>query len=149
MGCFYEINDTLLLTKEQGFPSDILNIERHRKNPVTLEEVEGKIFHFAAKPNARAYQLDPVRVYLFERTTSDDPAKNDKWLAWGRVFIESVTMERKRDLPPTDPSGPIGFKSKDWMTSGTFRIFDIYDPEYQEIFTLHEAPEIWNYFGKG
>jgi len=27
MGCFYEINDTLLLTKAQGFPSDILNIE--------------------------------------------------------------------------------------------------------------------------
>ncbi len=45
MGCFYEINDTLLLTKDEGFPSDILNIERHQKNPVTLKDVDGKGVH--------------------------------------------------------------------------------------------------------
>ena len=81
MGCFYEINDTLLLTKAQGFPSDILNIERHLKTPITLKDVEGKIFSFKNKPAARAFQLDPVRVYLFENT------KDDKWLGWGSVFI--------------------------------------------------------------
>lgn len=143
MGCFYEINDTLLLTQEQGFPSKILNIERHRENPITLDEVKDKIFHFASKPAARAYQLDPVRVFLFERTA------NDKWLGWGKVFIQSITIERKKDLPPTDPSGPIKFDAGDWVTSGTFRIIEIYDPKYQKIFTLNEAPEIWNYFGKG
>ena len=140
MGCFYEINDTLLLSKEQGFPSDLLNIERHQKNPVALKEVEGKIFHFENKPAARAFQLDPVRVYFFERT------ENDKWLGWGRVFIQSLTIERKKGLPPTDPAGPISFKAGDWVTSGSFRIIDIYDPEYQKIFTLHEAPKAWNYF---
>ena len=142
MGCFYEINDTLLLTREHGFPSDILNIERHQKNPVTLKDVEGKIFSFNNLTAARAFQLDPVRVYLFERTP------NDKWLAWGKVFIQSLTIERKKGLAPSDPTGPISFKAEDWVTSGTFRFIDIYDPEYQKIFTLHDAPKAWNYFGR-
>jgi hypothetical protein len=143
MGCFYEINDTLLLTKDQGFPSDILNIERHLKNPVTLKDVEGKIFSFKNKPGARAFQLDPVRVYLFENT------EDGKWLGWGRVFIQSLTIKRKKGLKPSDPAGPISFNSGDWVTSGTFKFIDIYEPKYQKIFTLHEAPKIWNYFGKG
>jgi hypothetical protein len=142
MGCFYEINDTLLLTKDQGFPSDLLDIERHRRDPITLRDVEGKIFSFRNKPAARAFQLDPVRVYLFESTP------DDKWLAWGRAFIESITIERKPGLAPTDPTGSISFKADDWITSGTFRIFDLYDPAYQETFTSHEAPAAWNYFAK-
>ncbi len=142
MGCFYEINDTLLLTKDQGFPSDILNIERHQKTPVTLKDVEGKIFSFRNKTSARAFQLDPVRVFLFELT------ENDKWLGWGKVFIQSLTIERKKGLAPTDPAGPISFNAGDWVTSGTFRIIEICDPDYQKVFTLHEAPKAWNYFGQ-
>lgn len=42
MGCTYEINDTLLLTKAQGFPSDILNIERHQKSPITLQDADAR-----------------------------------------------------------------------------------------------------------
>ena len=143
MGCSYEINDTLLLTEDQGFPSDLLTFEKHRKKPITLKDVEGKIFSFRNKPVARAFQLDPVRVYLFEST------KNDKWLGWGRVFIQSLTIERKKGLAPSDPNGPISFNPGDWVTSGTFKFIDIYDPKYQKIFTMHEAPEAWNYFGKG
>ena len=143
MGCFYEINDTLLLNKDQGFPSDILEIKRHQKNPVTLKDVEGKIFSFKNKSAARNFQLDPVRVYLFERT------EDGKWLGWGRVFIQSLTIERKKGLMPTDPNGEISFNSKDWVTSGTFRIIEIYDPEYQKIFTMHEAPRAWGYFREG
>jgi hypothetical protein len=143
MGCFYEINDTLELTKAQGFPSDILNLESHRKNPVTLKDVEGKLFSFRNKPAPRAFQLDPVRVYLFEHT------EDNKWLGWGRVFIQSLTIERKKGLPPSDPSSLISFQSEDWVTSGTFRFIEIYDPEYQKIFTVHEAPRVWNYFGQG
>lgn len=143
MGCSYEFNDTLLLTEAQGFPSSILDIERHRKNPVTLDDVRGKVFSFSNKPAARAFQLDPVRVYLFENT------KDDKWLGWGKVFIQSLTLQRRPGLPPSDPAGPISFNAGDWVTSGTYIIIEIYDPEYQEIFTTHEAPEIWNYFGGG
>ena len=133
MGCFYEINDTLLLTKDQGFPSDILDIERHQKKPITVADVKGKLFSFRNKPAARAFQLDPVRVYLFENT------KNDKWLGWGRAFIQSLTIERRKGLEPSDPAGPISFNASDWVTSGTFVIIDIYDPQYQKIFTSHEA----------
>ncbi|MBL4604592.1 MAG: hypothetical protein JKY02_02710 [Flavobacteriaceae bacterium] len=63
MGSFVEINDTLQLTDEQGFPVDIFNLEKHRKNPITLKDVEGKIFEFKNKPSARIFQIDPVRVY--------------------------------------------------------------------------------------
>ena len=105
MGCFYEINDTLLLTKDQGFPSDVLDIEKHQKKPITLADVKGKLFSFRNKPAARAFQLDPVRVYLFENT------KNDKWLGWGRAFIQSLTIERKKGLAPSDPAGPISFNA--------------------------------------
>ena len=140
MGCFIEINDTLLLTKEQGFPSDIFNIENHKRKPVTLKDVEGKIFHFKDKPAARIFQLDPVRVYFVERTD------NDKWLFWGRVYIQSLTVKRKENAPPD--TGSISFNPKDWLTSGSYKIIDVYDPEYQKIFTSHEAPPAWNYFGK-
>ena len=102
-----------------------------------------QIFSFKGKPAARAFQLDPVRVYLFENT------EDDKWLGWGRVFIQSLTIKRKTGLAPSDPAGPISFNAGDWVTSGTYVFIDIYDPEYQKIFTLHEAPKIWNYFGQG
>lgn len=64
-------------------------------------------------------------------------------------FANQRDFERKKGLPPTDPAGPISFNAGDWVTSGTFRIFDICDPDYQKVFTLHEAPKAWNYFGQG
>jgi hypothetical protein len=139
MGCSYEINDTLLLTKAQGFPSDILDIEKHQREPITIDAVDGMMFEFAGKPAARAFQLDPVRVFLFERTP------NDKWLGWGHVLIEELTIVRRPELPPSDPSKPI-FDAGQWLTSGKFRIITLYDPEYQKIFTTHESPAAWNYF---
>src|SRR5215210_471966 len=116
MGCFYEINDTLILTADQGFPSELLNVDKHRKNPVTLKDVEGKIFSFRNKSAARAFQLDPIRVYLFEFTS------NGKWLAWGKALIQSLTIERKKGLPPSDPSKSVDFNPKEWVTSGTYRL---------------------------
>ena len=49
MGCMYELNDTLLLSPDQGFPTNVFNYERHVKNPVTMKDVEGKIFEFLGK----------------------------------------------------------------------------------------------------
>lgn len=139
MGCFYELNDTLLLTEAQGFPSKLLNRDAHVRKPVTIKDLQGQVFKFAGKPAARAFQLDPVRVFLFERT------ENDKWLGWGHVLIQSLHIEHK----PTgvkDPNNPIKFEPGDWMTSGTFKFLTIYDPEYQEFMTKNEAPAAWNYF---
>lgn len=143
MGCFYELNDTLLLSEDQGFPSNVFNYEKHLKNPITLKDVEGKIFHFKNKPAARAFQLDPVRVYFVERT------KNDKWLFWGKVLIQSLTIEKiKKQEKDENSKNPIAFDAGDWITSGTYKILEVYDPAYQKQFTMHEAPAVWNFFGK-
>ncbi len=139
MGSFFEINDSLVLEHDQGFPSDVFNYERHIVNPVTLADVEGKIFHFKNKPAARAFQPDPVRVFLFENTP------DGKWLAWGKVFIQSLTIEHVKES--VDPDNAIKFNPGDWLTSGTYKVIEVYDPEYQKIYTSHEAPAAWNFFG--
>ncbi len=132
MGSYVEINDTLQLTTEQGFPVDILDLEKHRKSAVKLSDVADRIFEFNDKPSARIFQLDPVRVYYVHNI-------NGKWLFWGRVFIQSQHIHKKL--------GPDGsWKEGDWVTSGTYKIIDIYDPAYQEAFTRHEAPLDRNYF---
>ena len=132
MGSMVEINDTLQLTTEQGFPSDILDLEKHQSDPVTLDAVKDRIFTFKDKPSARIFQLDPVRVYYVHNI-------NEKWLFWGRVFIQSETIYKKLD---SDGNWNVG----EWLTSGTYKIIDIYDPEYQRKFTLHEAPADRNFF---
>jgi hypothetical protein len=139
MGCSYELNDTLLLSESQGFPSDIFNYERHVRDPITLKDVEGKIFNFYDKPAARAFQLDPVRVFFFQNTPEG------KWLAWGKVLIQSLHIEHRGNTK--DPDNAIKFEPGDWMTAGTFKILEVYDPDYQRIFTNHEAPAAWNFFG--
>ncbi len=125
MGSMVEINDTLQLTTEQGFPSDVLDLARHRANPVTLSDLKDRLFTFANKPNARIYQLDPVRVYFVHNI-------GGKWLFWGHVFIQSLSITK-------DAKG-------NWITGGTYKIVEIYDPQYQETFSRHESPPGAGYF---
>lgn len=132
MGSFLEINDTLQLTTEQGFPDAILDREQHCKQPVSLDLVAGKLFKFHSKPSARIFQLDPVRVYFVHNI-------DGKWLFWGHVFIQSLTIAKK-------PGPAASWKEGDWVTSGTYKINDIYEPKYQKTFTLREAPADRNYF---
>lgn len=132
MGSFVEINDTLELTTEQGFPSDLLDLKKHLKKPITLADVQNTIFEFKNKPAARIFQLDPVRVYYVHNI-------NGKWLFWGRVFIQSETIYKNVDAKGN-------WKEGDWLTSGTYKIIDVYDPQYQKMFTLHEAPPGKNFF---
>jgi hypothetical protein len=139
MGCAYEINDTLLLSEAQGFPSDVFSYEQHVKSPITTKDVEGKVFSFNSKPTARAFQLDPVRVYFVENTPAG------KWLVWGKAFIQSLHIEHVKN---SAGDNPIQFIPGDWMTSGTFKVVEVYDPEYQKVFTDHEVPAVWNFFGK-
>lgn len=132
MGSMVEINDTLQLTTEQGFPADLLDLKKHQKHPIKLGDVQDTILEFTGKPSARIFQLDPVRVYYVHNIKG-------KWLFWGRVFIQSETIYKN-----VDAKGK--WKEGDWLTSGTYKIIDIYDPEYQRVFTLHEAPPDRNYF---
>lgn len=132
MGSMVEINDTLQLTTEQGFPADLLDLKKHQKQPVKLSDVQDTIFEFKDKPSARIFQLDPVRVYYVHNI-------DGKWLFWGRVFIQSETIYKNVDAKGN-------WKEGDWFTSGTYKIIDVYDPKYQKMFTLHEAPPDRNFF---
>ena len=72
MGSYVELNDTLQITKEQGFPEE-LDWKQHLKNPYTAEQFKDRVFEFHNKPNVRNYHMPPVRNFLVENT-------NGKWL---------------------------------------------------------------------
>jgi len=111
MGSIIEINDTLQLTKEQGFPVE-LNLERHLKTPYKSEDFSDKIFEFKNKPEIRIYQAPPVRNFLVEN-------REDKWIYWGLVYIFEITHDYAKKI-----------------TSGKFKIIYIYFPE--EMKKVHE-----------
>ncbi len=104
MGSFIEINDTLQLTLEQGFPKE-LDYEKHTKHPLTAKDFEGKVFEFRDKPSIRIYKAPPVRNFLVQNIEG-------KWLYWGLVHILEVTHDYKKQI-----------------TSGKFIIQYIYTPE--------------------
>ena len=72
MGSFLEVNDTLQITVEQGFPIELLDLSSHLQKPITLDAVKGKLFSFTRKENARIFHRDPVRVFLVQNI-------NNKW----------------------------------------------------------------------
>ena len=125
MGSFIEMNDTLQITTEQGFPENILNLEKHRKKPIKIEQLKSRIFKFTNKPNARHYHTPPVRCFLVHNI-------NGKWLYWGKVLVFEQTISGKSEESQT--------------TSGKYEIIEIYEPEYQEIITRHECPDGLSYF---
>lgn len=130
MGSNIEVNDTLNLTEEQGFPSDLLNRDRHLKKPICNDEFNGKVFRFC-KEDARLFHLDPVRVFLVQNL-------NGKWIVWGHAMIQSQEV-RKRNPGPN-------WKVGDWETSGTFVIDKIYDPDFQEVATMNQSPPGKSFF---
>ncbi|NML39690.1 hypothetical protein HHL17_20995 [Chitinophaga sp. G-6-1-13] len=132
MGSMIEINDTLVISTEQGFPDTVLDLGKHIKEPVTIDQVSGKIFSFYKKERARIYQSDPVRVYLVQYI-------NGKWLFWGKIYIQSQRIDKKLDAQGN-------WKADDWETSGTFIITDLYEPAYQQEFTKRESPAGKSYF---
>lgn len=130
MGSPIEINDTLQLTEEQGFPAQILNLDKHLEKAISAESLKNKEFQFC-KEDARIYHLEPVRVFLVQNI-------GGKWLFWGHALIQRQEI-RKRN------SGR-DWKTGDWETCGRFVIDQIYDPEYQRIVTINESPPGKSYF---
>lgn len=104
MGSFIEINDTLQLTTEQGFPKELV-YEIHEKNPFKTDDFKDKIFEFINKLDVRIYKLPPVRNFLVHNI-------NGKWLYWGLVHVIETTHD---NIAKT--------------TSGKFKIIKIYTPE--------------------
>lgn len=86
MGSFIEFNDTLQITSGQGFPETLLNMETHKKIPITLKDVEDRIFEFHDKPKARIYHVPPTRCFLVHNIEG-------KWLYWGKIIIIEQTIK--------------------------------------------------------
>lgn len=123
MGSLIEINDTLRITKEQGFPAE-LNIETHLQNPYLLEVVKDKIFRFTNKPKIRVYKVPPVRNFLVEDV-------DGKWVYWGLCYILEITHDYEKE-----------------ETSGKFKIIRLNtSEEMKEMFKLtHFTNPEQNYF---
>ena len=131
MGSMLEINDTLQLTTEEGFPADIFDLECHRQNPITLDQVKDMVFEFKGKSGPRFFHLDPVRVYWFHNI-------DGRWLVWGQIVIQELTITRN---PNVEHQGFVNVSDpKQWVTNGKYKILKIYDPDYQSIFTNKDLP---------
>ena len=111
MGTQIVINDTLQITREQGFPAELV-LEEHIKNLLKAEDFSNKVFEFKNKDGIRIYQAPPVRNFLVEN-------KDGKWIYWGLVHILEVTYN---------------YENK--TTSGKFKIIYINTPE--EMKKAHE-----------
>ncbi len=104
MGSIITLNDTLQITREQGFPAE-LDYERHQKDPFVAKDFEGRFFEFKNKTSIRIYQAPPVRNFLVEN-------RDGKWIYWGLVHITEVIHDYDQKT-----------------TSGKFKIVYIYTPE--------------------
>lgn len=111
MGSLIEINDTLQILKEQGFPIE-LDLDRHLKISFRAKDFQDKVFTFHHKSGVRIYKLPPVRNFLVEN-------KDGKWIYWGLVHILETTCD---------------YVNK--TTSGKFKIIYINTPE--EMKKAHE-----------
>lgn len=122
MGSLIEINDTLRINKEQGFPAE-LDLQTHLQNPYTLDAVADKVFSFSSKPNIRVYKQPPVRNFLVEDV-------DGKWVYWGKCHI----LEIHHDYVKNE-------------TSGKFKIISINSPEdMAKAFDLIDLVPENNYF---
>ena len=124
MGSYVELNDTLQITTEQGFPADILDLKKHRRRPITAAQLEERVFEFHDKPGARVFHPAPNRNFLVHNI-------NGKWLYWGKIIMIEQTIKGET----------IGTQT----TSGKYKIIEIYDPVYQEQTTRHECPKGLSY----
>mgnify|MGYP001592967223 FL=1 len=118
MGSIIEINDTLKISKQRGFPAD-LTLEQHVEDSSKSRWFLNKRFKFL-NPDERLYHRPPARVFLVEEV-------GDRWLYWGNAFI----------LEQTIGGGE---------TSGVYEIVKIYDPEFQRKMTVEESPKGKSYF---
>jgi hypothetical protein len=123
MGSMIEINDTLQITAEQGFPSE-LQLEAHLKEPIELNRVAGKVFEFRGKSGVRNYQQAPVRCFLAEN-------REGKWIYWGLIQVIEVTHD---------------YVNK--TTSGKYRIIYLNTPDQMRaFFDLTDRREGMDFFG--
>ena len=127
MGSFVELNDTLQITTEQGFPESILVLQKHQKKPIFLDSVKDKIFEFHGKEGARIFHTAPTRVFLVHNV-------NGKWIYWGKIIMLEQTIK---------------WDGKTHKTYGKYKIIQIYSPDYQIQITKNETNPGKSYFLTG
>lgn len=113
MGSFIELNDTLQITTEQGFP-EALRLEKHLKTLLAAQDFVGQVFCFE-KPGLRIYHPAPTPVRLVHNI-------DGRWLYWGHVNIIEQTMHAKEKI-----------------TTGKFIITKIYLPEHQRNMSMYDV----------
>lgn len=124
MGSSIIQNDTLQITKKQGFPKE-LDLKTHLKTPYQLKDFENKVFEFINKPEIRNYQRSPVRNFLVENL-------NGKWVYWGLVNIIEIKHDYINET-----------------TSGKFKITYINTPEeMKKVFELTDRNPKTDYFNQ-
>lgn len=123
MGSFIEINDTLRISKTQGFPAE-LDIKRHVDKPIDFSVVKDKIFEFSSKDKLRVYQQPPVRNILVEDL-------DGRWLYWGLCYIIEVTHDYENQI-----------------TKGKYKIVQLNSPQEMESHfkLMHYTNPDQNYF---
>jgi len=122
MGSYIELNDTLQITREQGFPPELI-LEKHLQTPFKAEMFSEKVFACQEKKGTRVYHAPPVRNLLVEN-------RDGKWIYWGLVHIIEETIDLEKQ-----------------MTSGKFKIIKIYTPdEMKAAFTLVDGGDKTNFF---
>jgi hypothetical protein len=76
----------------QGQTSLIISDNKNALQSFSQSEknVENTLFEFHGKKSARIFHLDPVRVFLVQNI-------DDKWLFWGKVYMQSQTISKVLD----------------------------------------------------
>jgi hypothetical protein len=122
MGSMIDINDTLQIDTEQGWPTG-LNLEQHLKTPYKLEDIQDRVFEFKNKPKIRVFKQPPVRNFLVQNI-------GGKWVYWGMCFVTEVTHDYENQT-----------------TSGKFKVVRLNTPEQmkQAFHFLDVRPEL-DYF---
>ena len=85
MGSQIEINDTLQITRAQGFPSELI-LEEHLKNPLRTEDLSEKVFEFKNK------RVNPrITSFLWRNFLVEN--RDGKWIYWGLCHILETTCD--------------------------------------------------------
>lgn len=124
MGSFIEINDTLRISKQQGFPAE-LRVDTHLKHPFLIKDFGRNTYNFTSKSKICVYKIPPVRNFLVEDI-------GGKWLYWGLCHIIKI----EHDYIAQE-------------TSGQFKITHLNSPkEMEQAFNL--VDRVWgnNYFNE-
>ncbi|PIZ51872.1 hypothetical protein COY27_02195 [Candidatus Woesearchaeota archaeon CG_4_10_14_0_2_um_filter_33_13] len=121
MGSYIELNDTLQLTTEQGFPKE-LDLTKHLNKPFITSYFKDKVFSFKDKPKIRLYHPAPNRCFLVHNI-------DGKWLYWGHCQVVEQTIHADTKT-----------------TSGKFIVTKIYTPKHQKSMSTYEVDKGKNFF---